>query len=149
MIRWGFLFQEYRMHELSAYQRRVLLKNSNVEKITERNVIYTSKFKIRAVQQHLQGKNFNEIFNDAGIDPKYFKKDYCRLCLKRWKKKYFEEGKHSLKISNTGKKATGRPKLVDADELTVEELRALVEIQQEMIVMLKKNRALAMKKKVK
>ncbi len=136
------------MQELSNYQKRVLLRNSNVEKITEKHISYTSKFKIRAVEKYLKGFSPNEVFEDSDIDPQYFIKGYCKSCIKRWKKKYFEEGKDSLKASKTGLKSTGRPKSDDLDELTMEELKALVEIQDEMIGMLKKNRALAKKKKV-
>lgn len=137
------------MQELSGYQRRILLKNPNVEKITEKHVQYSSKFKIRAVERYLAGESPGDIFKNEGIDPAFFISRYCNYCLKRWKKKYIEEGKKSLKVSQTGKKATGRPKLENPDELTIEELRALVEIQQEVIVMLKKNRALTKLKKKK
>ena len=137
------------MQNLSDYQRKVLLKNPNVEKISNQNIVYTSNFKIKAVQSYLDGCRPDEIFKVANIDPKYFVKQYCQSCLKRWKKKYLEEGEHSLKQSQTGKKATGRPKQVDTEDLNIEELRAIVEIQTEVIEMLKKNRALAKKKKVK
>ena len=39
------------MQGLTDYQRRVLLKNPNVEKITEKHVIYTAKFKIGALNE--------------------------------------------------------------------------------------------------
>lgn len=136
------------MQELSDYQRKVLLKNPNVEKITEKHVFYTSKFKMQAVQKYLNGSTSQEVFESADINPNFFIKDYCHSCIKRWKKKYLEEGRDSLKVSNTGRKATGRPKSNNLDELTTEELKALVEIQVEVIDMLKKNRALAKKKKV-
>ena len=137
------------MQELSDYQRRVLLKNPNVEKITEKHVVFKSNFKIKAVEKYLKGWSPNNIFEDSQIDPSYFVKNYCQSCIKRWKKKYFDDGKESLKISNTGKKATGRPKAINTDEMTVEEMKAMIEVQQEVIEMLKKNRALAKKKKEK
>ena len=137
------------MQELTDYQRKLLFKNPNIKKITEKHVIYRSKFKIRAIEKYLKGWTPNEIFEDAGIDPTYFIKDYCQSCIKRWKKKYFTEGKESLKTSQTGRKATGRPKSINTDEMTLDELKAMVEIQHEVIDMLKKNRALAKKKKEK
>ena len=136
------------MQNLTDYQRRLLIKNPNVEKITEKHVVYKSKFKIKAIEKYLNGWRPDEIFEDAGIDPSYFINGYCQSCIKRWKKKYFEEGKESLKKSQTGRKATGRPKSINTEEMTVEELKAMVEIQHEVIDMLKKNRALAKKKKV-
>jgi len=137
------------MHKLSDQKKRKLLNNTNVSKLTANNIVYTSKFKIQAVEKYLKGASPNKIFEDAGISPSMFKKKYCLSCLMRWKKKYLEEGKATLKVSQTGRKASGRPKLENPDELNLEELRALVEIQREMIDMLKKNRALAKKKKVK
>ena len=70
------------------------------------------------------------------------------LSLKRWKKKYEEEGRESLKESGTGKSATGRPKNENLDDLTYEELQVIVQIQRDMIkeLELKKKLALAKKK---
>jgi hypothetical protein len=135
------------MQDLSDYQRRVLLKNPNVEKITEKHVVYTSKFKTSAVEAYLNGKSSNQIFIDAGIDPSFFVTKYCQSCLKRWKKKYLEEGKRSFKHESRGSGSTGRPKKEDPDDLTIEELRALVEIQQDLIDHLKKKKALTKKTK--
>lgn len=135
------------MQELSNYQKKVLLNNSNVEKILEKNVIFTSNFKISAVEKFLKGMKPDHIFEEAQINLSFFARDYARFCLKRWKKKYFDEGRDSLKISQTGKQATGRPKSINTDEMTMEELKAIVEIQNEVIAMLKKNRALTKKKK--
>lgn len=135
------------MQELSNYQRKVLLNNPNVEKIVEKNVIFTSKFKISAVEKFIKGIKPDHIFEEAHINLSFFSRDYARSCLKRWKKKYFDEGRDSLKISQTGKQATGRPKSINTDEMTLEELKAIVEIQNEVIAMLKKNRALTKKKK--
>jgi len=135
------------MQELSDQERLLLLKNPNIERITEKHVVFSSSFKIQAVEKYLKGQSPVDIFKDAKIDPNLFIKNYCQSCIKRWKKKYFETGKSSLRTSETGKKATGRPKLVNAEEMTVEEMKAVIEVQQEVIDMLKKNRALAKKKK--
>tara|TARA_Y100001960_G_scaffold209226_1_gene218521 strand:+ start:290 stop:700 length:411 start_codon:yes stop_codon:yes gene_type:complete len=135
------------MQDLSDKQKRVLLKNPNVEKITDKHVVYTSKFKVKAVEAYLNGKSSNQIFSDAGIDPNFFITKYCQSCLKRWKKKYFEDGKKSFKKESRGSGSTGRPKKEDPDDLTIEELRALVEIQQDLIYHLKKKKALTKKTK--
>lgn len=135
------------MHKLSDYQRRVLRKNPHVEKITEKHVVYTSKFKTRATEAYLKGESANQIFINAGIDPTFFITKYCQSCLKRWKKKYLEGGKKSFKREKRGSGSSGRPKKEDPDELTIEELRALVEIQQDLIDHLKKKNALTKKTK--
>ncbi len=135
------------MQNLSDKQKRVLLKNSNVEKITEKHVVYTSSFKISAVEAYLKGESPNQIFIDAGLDPSFFVTKYCQSCLKRWKKKYQKDGKKSFKLDARGSGSTGRPKKDNPDDLTIEELRALVEIQQDLIDHLKKKKALTKKTK--
>ena len=60
------------MRKLSVYQKRKLLENPNIEKITEKNVTFTSKFKIKAVEQYYKGLNPDQIFTDAGINLKIF-----------------------------------------------------------------------------
>lgn len=134
------------MHFLSDAQSKELLKNPNVSKITPHQVIYSAEFKIKAVEQYLSGKRPEDIFLENGISPQFFENQYCRLCIKRWKKKYFEEGKNSLKIETRGSGSSGRPKKENNDKLTYDELKTLVEIQQEVIEGLKKMKALARKK---
>jgi hypothetical protein len=131
----GFVFLGVqKMHDLSDYQKRKLLKNPCVEKITEKHIVYTASFKKWAVKQYHEGLSANEIFDLKGISPKLFKLKYCRSCLKRWKKKYEEEGDIAFKIDKRGSgKATGRPK-----KPTYEELEALVAIQREMLGYAKK-----------
>jgi len=135
------------MQNLSPSQKKALLSNPNVEKITDKHVVYTSAFKTMAVEAYLNGKPSNQIFSDAGIDPTFFVTKYCQSCIKRWKKKYVSEGKGSLKKDKRGLSATGRSKKENPDDLTIEELRAIVEIQRDLIDHLTKKRALAKSKK--
>jgi len=134
------------MQELSDYQRKELLKNPNVEKITEKHVVFTSKFKIKAVELYFDGKSPKQIFEDAGIKTHYFKSNYPQFCIKKWKKKYLEKGKESFDIELRGSSKVGRPKKENLDELTYEELRAVIDIQREVIEELKKRKALVKKK---
>ena len=144
----GFLvFRSTEMNELSDYQRRKLLENPNVEEITEKHIHYSFSFKVKAVESYLKGKKPSEIFLDAGIDPSLFETDYCLYAIKRWKKKYEEEGRDSLKSSSTGLKATGRPRIENINELTYEELQTIVEIQREIITELERKKKLALAKK--
>lgn len=115
------------MHELSDYQKRKLLKNSVVEKITEKQIVYTASFKLWAVGRYLEGDSPNEIFKKKGISPDLFKPKYCQSCLKRWKKKFIEEGKESLKKDMRGTS----PKSGASKKPTYEELEAIVAIQRE------------------
>jgi len=135
------------MHELSEQQRRKLLENPNVEKITEKFIQYSSSFKIKAVERYLRGDHPDQIFTDAKILINFFEKQYARHCLKRWKKKYEEEGAESLTNDRRGTGSLGRPKNENLDELTYEELQAIIEIQRGVIEELKKQKALAKKKR--
>lgn len=134
------------MIRLTSQQKRKLTKNPYVEKITEKHVKFTSQFKIMAVEMNLKGRSPIDIFEKCGFDVSLFPDRYFNHCLKRWRLKYNEKGKASLKTNMTGKHKTKKGKHADPDELTIEDLRALVEIQQETIEMLKKNRALTKKK---
>jgi len=129
------------MNNLSDYQRRKLLENPNVEEITEKHIHYSSSFKIKAVESYLKGEKPSDIFKDAGIDPSMFDEGYCLYAIKRWKKKYKEQGRDSLKVSNTGLMAKGRPKSQNLDELTYEELQTIVEIQRALLAEYEKKKS--------
>jgi transposase len=135
------------MHQLSDAQKRALLENPNVEEITEKHIHYSSSFKIKAVESYLNGQSPEAIFKEAGFDISFFEENYCLYALKRWKKKYEEEGRNSLKKSETGLKATGRPKNENLDELSYEELKTIVQIQREIITELELKKKLALVKK--
>ena len=135
------------MHKLTSEQQMRLQTNPNVEKITEGSVVYKASFKIKATKSYLSGNNPDQIFRDAGIPPEFFKADYCRYCLKRWSEKFKIGGAESLMEDNRGKGSAGRPCNENLDELTYEELKALVEIQKGVIDDLVKKRALAKKKR--
>ena len=75
------------MDQLSKDQKQKLLKNPNVEKITENHVVFKASFKIKAVELYINGKSPASIFTEAQIPLQYFKDRYCDSCLKRWKKK--------------------------------------------------------------
>jgi len=134
------------MNELTDYQRRRLLENPNVEKLTEKSVNFTSKFKIQAVKKYLKGHNPDDIFKEAHIPIQFFKDEYSRYCIKRWTKKYQEQGASSLKEDKRGVGSTGRPKEENLEELSYDELLAIIEIQKGVIKELKKKKALAKKK---
>lgn len=134
------------MSVLSENFKQELLKNPNVESITNFQVHYTANFKIKAVEASLIGISPEKHFIENGIDPSWFISGYCASCLKRWKNKYQSEGRESLKVSLTGKNATGRPRYENIKELSYDELNFLVELQKEVIEDLKKQKALAKKK---
>jgi len=122
------------MNQLSDEQKKKLLKNPNIEKITNNHVIFKANFKIRAVELYLDGKNPEDIFTKASIPIHYFQDRYCDSCLKRWKKKFLEQGPEGLKSDRRGSGSKlGRPK-----KPTYEELEALLAIQREALGYAKK-----------
>lgn len=135
------------MYNLTDIQKKKLLENPNVEEITTNRIYYSGSFKIKAVESYLNGDKPIQIFQNAGIDTSIFEENYCLYALKRWKKKYEQEGPESLKINNTGREASGRPASEDLNELSYEELQTIVEIQRKVIAELELKKKLALAKK--
>ena|SRR5690554_5419719 len=136
------------MHNFTPKQRSKLLANRNVQDVTEKTISFLPEFKIKSVKQYLAGVSPDEIFEDAGFPLEFFKEDYFRQCIKRWLTKFKEEGEDSLRIDERGKGSPGRPKEERLEDLTYDELLALVEIQKEAINELRKQRALEKKTSV-
>tara|TARA_B110000211_G_C13828213_1_gene442351 strand:+ start:198 stop:605 length:408 start_codon:yes stop_codon:yes gene_type:complete len=134
------------MQTLSDYQKKVLLKSKVIEKFTEQHVIFTSSFKIKAVEAYLAGKDPNDIFTNAGIDVSFFTKRYPTGAIRKWKDTYIRYGKESLKAGRKKTKPVNTMTKANLDKLSYDELRAVVDIQKEVIESLKKKRALAKKK---
>ncbi len=135
------------MHAFTPKQRSKLLSNRNVQAATEKTVIFRPDFKIKAVHLYLEGVSPDQIFEDEGIPLDYFQDDYCRSCIKRWLEKLNTEGEDALRSDERGRGATGRPPEENLEDLTYDELLSLVEIQQEALNDIRKQNALARKKK--
>lgn len=134
------------MQSFSPKQRSKLLANRNVQDVTEKTISFLPEFKIKSVHQYLDGLSPDQIFENAGLPLDYFKEGFARNCIKRWLKKFKEEGEDSLRIDERGKGSTGRPKEERLEDLSYDELLALVEIQKGALDELRKQRALAKKK---
>lgn len=135
------------MHAFTPKQRSLLLANRSVLNVTEKSVTYTPDFKIKAVQQFLSGTAPDLIFHESKIPLEFFKEDYARSCLKRWVKKFEFGGEDALRDDGRGTESKGRPREERFEDLTYDELLALVEIQKEALKEVKKQNALARKKK--
>ncbi len=98
------------MEKLSDADRKRLLLNRFVEKITDSHVYFTSEFKIMAVKANENGKRPKDIFHEAGIDTSIFNDDFPKKSVSRWRKIFQDEGELGLKQEKRGKKSTGRPK---------------------------------------
>lgn len=130
------------MAKLSEADKKRLLLNRFVEKITNSHVTFTSEFKMKAVKASLDGKPPIQIFTDANLDVSLFLPEFPKKSIARWKKIYLEEGSEGFKTEKRGKGAKGRPKKsYDPNDLqSVLDRLAYLEVENEF---LKKLHALA------
>ena len=98
------------MQKWSEADKKSLLSNKYVEKISGSHVTFSSKFKIKAVEMNLEGKSPSDIFLELGVDPLYFLPNYPKKTISRWKKIYLQEGEEALIEETRGKNAKGRPR---------------------------------------
>lgn len=98
------------MGKLSESDKKRLLSNRFVEKITNSHIVFTAEFKIRAVKENLQGKTPIKIFEEAGINSSLFLEEFPKKSIARWKKVFLEKGADGFKEEKRGKGSTGRPK---------------------------------------
>lgn len=115
------------MAKFTNQQRKLLVSNKNIKKVTASNIQFTEKFKLKAVKDFESGKTSEEIFLAAEIDIKIFGSEYPRKSIHRWRKILKEKGSKAFSEEARGKNSTGRPKgrrgfKSDAEEL--EYLRA-------------------------
>ena len=94
---------------LSEVDKKRLLSNRYVKKITNSHISFTAEFKVMAVEMNLKGSNPVDIFNESGIDSSLFNVELPKKSIFRWKKVYLKEGSKGLAAEKRGKKSTGRP----------------------------------------
>ena len=90
--------------------RAILKNNASISKVGDKQISFTKKFKESAVKSYQTGKSPEEIFLDAGLDPKIFLKDYCSHSIHRWMNQIEIHGSVALTQERRGKKSTGRPR---------------------------------------
>ena len=78
------------MQKWPEADKKSLLSNKYVEKISGSHVTFSSKFKIKAVEMNLEGKSPSDIFLELGVDPLYFLPNYPKKTISRWKKIYLQ-----------------------------------------------------------
>lgn len=108
----------------SEEQQRLLSRNTNVKKVSEKSISYSEEFKKHAVIEFNNGKSATQIFREAGFDINILGKEITKQSLKRWRKTYNTFGELGLVGEKRGANSTGRPKDL---ELTLEE--QLAELQ--------------------
>lgn len=96
------------MRTFNEKEKKTLLKNKFISKITTNHVTFTFEFKKMALKKYLSGFMGRKIFSDAGFSEELFKTKYVNGCFKRWKKAYLENGEKGLKESKRGRKTYSR-----------------------------------------
>ncbi|MGL4874073.1 MAG: HTH domain-containing protein [Clostridium sp.] len=108
----------------SSEEKEILLKNINIERVTDKQVTFTKEFKLYAAKQSIENKKFpTEIFLEAGIDIKIIGADAPKDCLRRWRNKYKEQGPASLLENATRVHKNKKAYISDKDKLKQAEAR--------------------------
>lgn len=98
-------------NKFSEEQIKTLLNNRNVVKCSDKTITYGKNFKIFAVKQYNEmGKTVNQIFREAGFDPRVIGKYTPQNCLKNWRRIFKTKGIDGLKTESRGRDG-GRPGL--------------------------------------
>ena len=93
----------------NEHQRRQIEANPNVVSVSDRSIQYTVAFKVKAVQENIQGKGPSEIFKAAGFDLEIIGLSKVQSAVNRWKKIYQTYGENGFTEERRGKGSTGRP----------------------------------------
>lgn len=81
----------------SSEEKEILMENKNIEKVTDKQVIYTKDFKLFAAKQSIENNKLPmEIFLEAKIDINIIGSDAPKDCLRHWRNKYKNYGPQSL-----------------------------------------------------
>ena len=116
-------------------QIKLLAKNPNVLKVSDKAITYSEEFKNKFIEENSKGILPRKIFEDNGFDIEIIGLKRIEQSAARWRKKYLNMGVLGLKDSRTSN--SGRPLL---RELTaqeeIERLKAkisLLEIENEFL----------------
>ncbi|WP_443673949.1 HTH domain-containing protein, partial [Metabacillus bambusae] len=86
---------------------KVLQKNPNIERVSERSITYTDSFKNRFMDEYQAGKLPRQIFEENGFDVDIIGIKRIELSAYRWKKAYDKDG--LIGLTDSRKTSSGRP----------------------------------------
>lgn len=90
----------------SAKEIKVLQKNPNVQRVSERSITYTDAFKNKFMEEYLTGKFPRQIFTENGFDEEVIGYKRIQQSAHRWKKAYEKNG--LIGLTDTRKTGSGR-----------------------------------------
>jgi transposase len=123
----------------NEHQRKRIESNPNVASVSDRAIQYTSEFKIRAVQENLEGKGPSQIFIENGFDLEIIGAKKAKSSLSRWRNTYNTYGEQGFLEERRGKGSTGRPSTKDLSaEKKLEKAEARIKYLEAELELLKK-----------
>ncbi len=135
------------MSQITSENRSRILRHPDVVRITEKHIVFSAQFRAEVLRLRREGFTFPEILVRSGFRASDFDPSYLRHCIKRWRKQ------ERLQVSGKAKKENrGRPKgsksknFKTLENLSPQDLKSIILVQEEMINELKKRKALAAKK---
>ena len=116
-------------------QIKVLAKNPNVLRVSDKAITYSEEFKNRFIEENSKGVLPRKIFEDNGFDIEIIGLKRIEQSAARWREKYADMGVLGLKDSR--KSNSGRPLLRElTTQEEIERLKAkisLLEIENEFL----------------
>lgn len=93
--------------KFSTREIKILQKNPNVQRVSERAITYTESFKNRFLDEHQSGKLPRQIFTENSFDVDLIGIKRVEQSAYRWKKAYKKNG--LIGLTDTRKSGSGRP----------------------------------------
>lgn len=128
------------MANFTEKQVKILNSHQAVEKVTKKQVTFTSDFKIKATKAYLSGTPAVQIFKAEGLD--FLPRKMMTNAVLRWRDLYNEQGEKGLHPKKKGRTPIYAR---ETSELSYEELIAKVEFLEMENDFLKKLKALGKK----
>jgi len=108
-----------------------------VEKITQKQIYFTRKFKVFALQEREKGLISRQIFANAGVDISLFKGKYFKNLLLKWSHEYQKNGEQAFITKPKGPQKKSR-KAKKLEEMSPEEIKARMAYLEAEVTFLKK-----------
>ena len=135
------------MNEFKGARRARILRNPHVLRLTTSHVVFKDKFKLLAMRRRAEGASPDQIFLEAGFRTEDFKPRYFRLRMIKWSQQARQQVSGKMKVERRGRpKGSKKQKNFETlENLSENDLKSIIRVQEEIISALKKRKALANK----
>lgn len=121
----------------SEEQMKILNKNPNVKRVSEKSITYTDQFKRAFVEAYLKGEKPKDIFQKAGFDIEIIGVKRYEQSAVRWIKAYKSDGIIALRDTRAEKSGRISNKPLSKDQI-IKRQEDKINLLQEQIELLKK-----------